>query len=100
MNKGQTGVARGAKMFFGFFMVLVYIGMAVLMAVNYFDFPNTTMWTTVRWVFAAILCAYGIFRGYREVTGDHTYGMRRYVEEDNAYTTYSKPNVEDHDEKK
>lgn len=87
-------------MFFGFFMVLVYIGMAALMAVNFFDFPNTPTWTTVRWIFAVILCAYGIYRGYREVSGEHTYGMRRYDERDdeNAYTTYSKSN--DNDEKK
>ena len=92
MNKGQTGMNQGVKMFFGFFMVLVYIGMAALMAVNFFDFPNTPTWTALRWFFAVILFAYGIYRGYREVNGEHTYGMRRYddPEEDSGYTTYSK----------
>ena len=34
----------------------------------------------------------GIYRGYREFRGQHTYGMRQYddVEEDPGYTTYDK----------
>lgn len=82
MSKSPMGIYRGLKMFFGIFMVLVYLGMAVLMAMNYFGFINTPLWNAVRWLFAAVLAAYGIYRGYREVTGDHTYGMRRYDEQD------------------
>lgn len=95
-------MTHGAKMFFGFFMVLVYIGMAALMAVNFFDFPGTPTWTAVRWTFAVLLCAYGIYRGYREINGEHTYGMRRYDGNDdgNAYTTYSQSNIEENDQTK
>ena len=82
MNNNQTRINQSLKLFFGIFMVLVYLGMAVLMAMNYFDFINTPLWNAVRWLFAAVLAAYGIYRGYREVTGDHTYGMRRYDEQD------------------
>ncbi len=93
MSKRQIGVNQALKMFFGFFMVLVYLGMAALMAINFFDFNNTPLWTAVRWLFVVILACYGIYRGYREYTGNHTYGMR--VDDDNQaddqqYTNYSR----------
>ena len=82
MNKSQTGMNRVVKMFFGIFMVFVYLGMAALMAVNFFDWSNASLWKGVRWFFAIVFAAYGIYRGYRELTGEHTYGMRRYDDEE------------------
>lgn len=69
-------------MFFGIFMVLVYLGMAVLMAVNFFDWSNAPLWRALRWLMAAVFAAYGLYRGYREIKGEHTYGMRRYDEDE------------------
>lgn len=91
MSKKQIGINQGAKMFFGIFMVLIYLGMAALMAINFFGFSNTPVWTAVRWLFAIVLAAYGIYRAYREITGEHTYGMRVQDDEpdENEYTTYS-----------
>lgn len=68
-------------MFFGIFMIFVYLGMAVLMAINFFEFSNTPLWTAIRWMFAIVLAAYGVYRGYREINGEHTYGMR--IDDDN-----------------
>ena len=82
MNNSQTGMNRVVKMFFGIFMVFVYLGMAALMAVNFFDWSNAQLWKGVRWFFAIVFAAYGIYRGYRELTGEHTYGMRRYDDEE------------------
>ena len=90
MSKRQIGVNQVLKLFFGFFMVLFYLTVAVLMAINFFNFLNTPLWTGVRWFFAVILGLYGIYRGYREFTGEHTYGMRVDEESDEEeYTTYS-----------
>ena len=92
MNKRQTGMNQGVKLFFGIFMVLVYLGVALLMAINFFDWPNTPTWNALRWFFAVLLFAYGIFRGYREVKGEHTYGMRTYDDdgdESDQYMTYA-----------
>jgi len=103
MDNRQSGINQVLKMFFGIFMVLVYLGVGVLMAINFFDWPNVPLWNAVRWVFAAVLCAYGIYRGYRELHGEHTYGMRRYDEdEESQYTTYANrlKDIENHDEKK
>lgn len=85
MNRGQTGFNQGVKMFFGIFMVLVYLGMAYLMVINYFH------WNGIRWVFAVAFGAYGLYRGYREIRGEHTYGMRTYNQEDEdaRFTTYA-----------
>ena len=82
-NNKHIGVIQALKLFFGFFMVLVYLGMAVLVATNYYHWwPGTTMWTAVRWFFASILGAYGIYRAYREIKGQHTYGMKVDEEEE------------------
>ena len=85
----NMSVNQIAKRSFGIFMVLVYLGMAVLLAINYFNWSNSGM----RWLFAAVFAAYGLYRGYREFKGEHTYGMRRYDEPDEErYTTYGKMN--------
>ena len=90
MSKRQIGINQGLKLFFGIFMVLVYLGMAVLMAINYFNFLNTPLWTGVRWLFVVVLAIYGLYRGYRELTGVHTYGMRVDEESDEEeYMTYA-----------
>jgi hypothetical protein len=89
MSKNQTGMVQSVKMFFGFFMVLVYVGVAIMMALNLLDWPNTPMWNTIRWIFAVVFGLYGIYRGYREIKGEHTYGMR-VSDEDERYSTYDK----------
>ena len=72
MNKRQTGMMGGVKMAFGIFMVLFYLGVAVLLALNFFPVPRY-----LSWFFAVAFGAYGLYRGYREIKGEHTYGMRR-----------------------
>jgi hypothetical protein len=91
MSKQQIGFVQIVKMAFGFFMVLVYLGMAALFASNFFNWSATPTWTAVRWFFVVVFAAYGIFRGYREITGTHTYGMRTYdkQEDEEQYGTYN-----------
>ena len=84
----------GVKMVFGIFMVLVYLGMAGLLAVNFFDWSLTPLWNAVRWFFVVIFAAYGIYRGYRELKGEHTYGMRVYDDNDQEKcSTYDKDHL-------
>lgn len=89
MSKRKSCVNQGLRLLFGIFMVLVYLGMAVLLAIDYFDWSAAPMWRMLRWTFAIILAAYGLYRGYREVTGDHTYAMRR-TDDEEGYTMYGK----------
>lgn len=94
MSNRQTGMTKGLKMLFGIFMVLVYLGMAGLLAVNFFDWSLTPLWNAVRWFFVVIFAAYGIYRGYRELKGEHTYGMRVYDDNDQEkYSTYDKDHL-------
>ena len=86
-------MVQGVKMFFGFFMVLVYLGVAVALALNLLGWSNTPLWNTARWIFAVVFGLYGIYRGYREIKGDHTYGMRIDDDDDsNSYSSYDKSN--------
>ncbi len=84
MSNKQSGLVQVLKMGFGIFMVLFYLGVAVLLALNFFPLPKY-----LSWFFAVMFAAYGIFRGYREVKGEHTYGMRRYDDDEEQYMTYA-----------
>lgn len=103
MNKNQTKVNQSLKLFFGIFMVFVYLGMSWLMISNFFNWQQTPTWNAIRWFFALVFGLYGIYRGYREFRGEHTYGMRTYDDNDDAdqYETYNKSldNSKDNDEK-
>ena len=92
MSKRQTGMVQGVKMLFGIFMVLFYLAVAVAMAMNLFQWTDTPLWKGVRWFLAVLFGLYGLYRGYREIKGEHTYGMRTYddQEEDaDQYLTYA-----------
>ena len=52
---------------FGVFMVAIYLGMALLFALNFFDWDVTPMWTAARWAMSVILGLYGFYRAYRLV---------------------------------
>ena len=92
MSNSQSKIVQSMKLFFGMFMVLVYLGMAWLLLLNIFDWNETPLWNAVRYFFALVFGAYGIYRGYREFRGQHTYGMRQYDDSDEepGYTTYDK----------
>lgn len=54
---------------FGIFMIIVYVGMGVLLFINFFGMPDTAAWNIGRWIVGVVLVIYGIFRGYRMFTG-------------------------------
>ncbi len=68
-------IFKTIRIFFGVFMILVYLGMAYLLYINFFDW-NTEPWLTLRYVFAAILAIYGVYRCYRQVKGTDYYRLR------------------------
>lgn len=61
----MANTPKGARMAFGIFMILVYVGVGVLFICDVFNIDNTTISTIV----GAILCLYGVWRGYRLFTG-------------------------------
>lgn len=52
---------------FGIFMIIIYLGMAVLMMTGFFGKEGVWLW--LRWVGGGILAAYGVWRGYRQFIG-------------------------------
>lgn len=62
-------LTKTLRLIFGIFMIVIYLGMAYLLIVNFFDWSTTTLWNTIRYGMAAIFGAYGIYRAYRQVTG-------------------------------
>ncbi len=49
---------------FGAFMVCIYLGMGVLMIINFFSWPES--WAVARWLVGVVLIVYGFYRGWRE----------------------------------
>lgn len=58
---------KGMRLVFGIFMVLVYLAVGILFIVDVFNIDNKTISIIV----GALLCAYGVFRGYRLYRGSN-----------------------------
>lgn len=56
---------RPLRIWFGIFMILVYLGVGLLFIFNIFD----TIDHTVSIIIGALLMLYGVFRGYRLYKG-------------------------------
>ncbi len=52
---------------FGIIMIIVYVGMGVLLLINFFGWNGDWAWT--RYVVGVVLVIYGIWRAYRQVKG-------------------------------
>ena len=62
-NTPQT--PKAGRLAFGILMVLVYLGVGLLFIFDVFNIDNKT----VSIVIGALLCAYGVWRGYRLYRG-------------------------------
>ncbi|MCM1036037.1 MAG: hypothetical protein NC406_01760 [Bacteroides sp.] len=49
---------------FGIFMVIIYVGMGVLLLINFFDWSTDWAWT--RYIVGIVLIVYGFFRAWRQ----------------------------------
>lgn len=49
---------------FGIFMVIIYVGMGVLLMINFFNW--TPAWDWARWIVGPVLVIYGFYRGWRQ----------------------------------
>lgn len=68
-NDNNTGKTRSIiGLIFGIFMIIVYVGMGVLLLINFFGWEDPN-WMWLRWVGGVVLVLYGIWRGYRQFKG-------------------------------
>ena len=63
-------------------MICVYLAMAYLLYINFFDWTSEP-WLTLRYIFAAILALYGVYRCYRQIKGIDYYRLRDLEERNN-----------------
>lgn len=61
---GANSVMRAI---FGIIMIIVYVGMGILLLINFFDWGGDWAWT--RYVVGSVLVVYGFWRAYRQVKG-------------------------------
>ncbi len=52
---------------YGVIMIIVYVGMGVLLLINFFGWGGDWAWT--RYVVGVVLVIYGLWRAYRQVKG-------------------------------
>lgn len=62
---GKSG--RVMRAIFGIIMVIVYVGMGVLLLINFFNWGGDWAWT--RYVVGIVLIIYGFWRAYRQIAG-------------------------------
>ena len=68
-NGDDTGskANRIMRSIFGIIMIVIYVGMGVLLLINYFNWGGEWAWT--RYVVGVVLIIYGFWRAYRQVSG-------------------------------
>lgn len=59
---------KTARLIFGIFMIIIYVGMGILLLVNFFDWESGS-WEWLRWTGGVLLTLYGIWRAYRQFAG-------------------------------
>lgn len=63
----HPGTPHVMRNVFGIFMILIYIGMGVLLLLNFFQWNQD--WAWLRYVGAVLFILYGIWRGIRQFKG-------------------------------
>ncbi len=68
-NGDDTGskANRIMRSIFGIIMIVIYVGMGVLLLINYFNWGGDWAWT--RYVVGVVLIIYGFWRAYRQASG-------------------------------
>ncbi len=64
-NPGKANTIM--RSIFGIIMIIVYVGMGVLLLINFFNWGGDWAWT--RYVVGIVLVIYGLWRAYRQVKG-------------------------------
>ena len=84
MNKLSNNIVmKTLRVGFGIFMVLLYLGVACLLFMNFFDWADTPTWKMTRYTMASIFAVYGVYRCYRQVKGIDYYRLNNLEEQEN-----------------
>lgn len=61
MDDNMNNLPKGGRLIFGIFMILVYLAVGLLFIFDVFNIDNIAISASV----GGVLCAYGVWRGYR-----------------------------------
>lgn len=61
------GIPSTMRTVFGVFMIIIYVGMGILLFIDFFDFSAGWQW--LRWVGGSLFVVYGLWRAYRQFSG-------------------------------
>ncbi|MCH5224002.1 MAG: hypothetical protein J1E82_08160 [Muribaculaceae bacterium] len=64
-NDNMNNLPKGGRMVFAIFMIIVYLAVGLLFIFDVFNIDNVAVSASV----GGVLCAYGVFRGYRLYKG-------------------------------
>ena len=64
-NDMNNNIPKGGRIVFAIFMILVYLGVGLLFIFDVFNIDNVAVSASV----GGVLCAYGLWRGYRLYKG-------------------------------
>lgn len=66
-SNGNSAIGSVARAIFGIIMIIVYVGMGVLLLINFFDWGSG--WNWLRWGGGILFILYGIWRAIRQFMG-------------------------------
>ncbi|MCC8037494.1 MAG: hypothetical protein LUC85_05840 [Bacteroidales bacterium] len=66
-SDSKSSMGGVARTIFGIIMIAIYVGMGVLMIINFFQW--NPQWDWARWLLAAVFIVYGVWRAYRQFAG-------------------------------
>lgn len=67
MEEGGHTANTVMRSIFGIIMIIIYVGMGVLLLINFFNWGGDWAWT--RYVVGIVLVTYGFWRAYRQIKG-------------------------------
>lgn len=60
---------KAMRTIFGIIMIIIYVGMGVLLLINFFNWDTSTGMNIARIVVGIVLIIYGVWRAYRQYAG-------------------------------
>ena len=57
-NNRESMIPSTMRIVFGVIMIIVYVGMGILLLINFFDWGDTPVWTWFRWIGGILLIIY------------------------------------------
>lgn len=66
-ERETTGANKMMRSIFGIIMIIIYVGMGVLLLINFFGWTADWAWT--RYIVGIVLIIYGFWRAFRQVKG-------------------------------